>query len=79
MFSFVHYLIIGQFKDAGLSVFDNNWSSIHDFSQDPTEKHYTLLPEVGLTIQIFNLQKPDHATYRDFFSALKIEKFQLKI
>lgn len=35
----------GQFKDSGLSVFNNNWSNIHDFTQDPTEKHYTLLPE----------------------------------
>ena len=37
----------GQFKDSGLSVFNNNWSNIHDFTQDPTEKHYTLLPEVS--------------------------------
>ncbi|XP_052797927.1 protein XRP2-like isoform X1 [Mya arenaria] len=35
----------GQFKAAGLSVFNNNWSNIHDFTQDATETHYTLLPD----------------------------------
>lgn len=35
-----------QFKMAGLSVFSNNWGTIHDFSQDPDEQHYSLLPEV---------------------------------
>lgn len=34
-----------QFKMAGLSVFSNNWGTIHDFSQDPDEQHYSLLPE----------------------------------
>ncbi|KAK3591851.1 hypothetical protein CHS0354_005049 [Potamilus streckersoni] len=34
-----------QFKQAGLSVFNNTWSNIHDFSQDPTEAHFSLLPE----------------------------------
>lgn len=37
--------LAGQFLEAGLSVFNNNWSNIYDFTQDPTEKHYTLLPE----------------------------------
>ncbi|KAH3727727.1 hypothetical protein DPMN_053670 [Dreissena polymorpha] len=34
-----------EFREAGLSVFNNNWSNIHDFTQDATETHYTLLPE----------------------------------
>ncbi|XP_069133734.1 protein XRP2-like isoform X1 [Argopecten irradians] len=34
-----------QFKAAGMSLFNNNWSKIHDFSNDPSEKHYTYIPE----------------------------------
>lgn len=37
--------LTGQFREAGLSVFNNNWSNIHDFTQDDAMKHYTLLPE----------------------------------
>ncbi|KAK3101591.1 hypothetical protein FSP39_004691 [Pinctada imbricata] len=35
----------GQFKSAGLSVFSNTWGTIHDFDQDPSEQHYSNLPE----------------------------------
>ena len=44
---------------AGLSVFSNNWGTIHDFSQDPDEQHYSLLPEVIYLINfVFNVLSP---------------------
>lgn len=44
-FAYYYPELAGQFRDAGLSVFDNNWSNIHDFTQDDTMKHFTVLPE----------------------------------
>lgn len=41
-----HYgQLADQFKAAGLSIFNNNWSNIHDFTPVPGEINYTLLPE----------------------------------
>lgn len=34
-----------QLQDAGISVFNNNWSSIHDFTPVPGENNYGLLPK----------------------------------
>ncbi|XP_072900249.1 protein XRP2 isoform X1 [Hemitrygon akajei] len=34
-----------QFKDAGLSIFNNNWSNIHDFTPASDENNWTLLAE----------------------------------
>ncbi|XP_036316512.1 protein XRP2 isoform X5 [Pipistrellus kuhlii] len=34
-----------QFKDAGLSIFNNNWSNIHDFTPVSEEVNWSLLPE----------------------------------
>lgn len=34
-----------QFKDAGLSIFNNNWSNIHDFTPSTDENNWVLLPE----------------------------------
>lgn len=34
-----------QFKDAGLSIFNNTWSSIHDFTPVSGEHNWSLLPE----------------------------------
>lgn len=34
-----------QFKDAGLSIFNNNWSNIHDFTPVSGELNWSLLPE----------------------------------
>ncbi|XP_078078575.1 protein XRP2 [Mustelus asterias] len=34
-----------QFKDAGLSIFNNNWSNIHDFTPVADENNWSLLPE----------------------------------
>ncbi|XP_052243541.1 protein XRP2-like isoform X2 [Dreissena polymorpha] len=44
-YSYYYPELAVQFREAGLSVFNNNWSNIHDFTQDATETHYTLLPE----------------------------------
>ncbi|XP_060576615.1 LOW QUALITY PROTEIN: protein XRP2-like [Ruditapes philippinarum] len=44
-FTYYYPELAGQFKDAKLSVFNNNWSNIHDFTQDDNMKHFTLLPE----------------------------------
>lgn len=35
-----------QFKDAGLSIFNNTWSNIHDFT--PGENNWGLLPETAV-------------------------------
>lgn len=34
-----------HFKSAGVTVFNNNWGNIHDFTQDPDEQHFSNLPE----------------------------------
>ncbi|NXN97871.1 XRP2 protein, partial [Rhinopomastus cyanomelas] len=34
-----------QFKDAGLSIFNNTWSNIHDFTPVSEENNWGLLPE----------------------------------
>ncbi len=35
-----------QFKNANLSVYNNTWSNIHDFSPVPGEENWTLIPQV---------------------------------
>ena len=37
---------VGQFDAAGLSLYNNNWSNIHDFTPAPGERTWTLMPEV---------------------------------
>ncbi|XP_064183094.1 protein XRP2 [Anguilla rostrata] len=34
-----------HFKDAGLSIFNNNWSNVHDFTPVSGETNWSLLPE----------------------------------
>uniref|UniRef100_H3CZ86 Protein XRP2 n=1 Tax=Tetraodon nigroviridis TaxID=99883 RepID=H3CZ86_TETNG len=34
-----------HFKDAGLSIFNNNWSNIHDFTPVSEQNNWSLLPE----------------------------------
>ena len=34
-----------EFKDAGLSIFNNTWSNIHDFTPVSGELNWSLLPE----------------------------------
>ena len=36
----------GQFEAAKLSVFNNNWSNIHDYTPAAGERTWNLLPEV---------------------------------
>ena len=33
------------FKDASLSVFNNNWSNVYDFSGDADQRNWTYFPE----------------------------------
>ncbi|XP_021347984.1 protein XRP2-like isoform X1 [Mizuhopecten yessoensis] len=44
-FTYFYPELEDQFKAAGMSLFNNNWSKIHDFSQDPSENHYSYIPE----------------------------------
>ncbi|XP_064167121.1 protein XRP2-like [Anguilla rostrata] len=37
--------LAAHFKDAGLSVFNNNWSNVHDFTPVSGETNWSLLPE----------------------------------
>lgn len=36
-----------HFKDAGLSIFNNNWSNIHDFTPVSEQNNWSLLPETS--------------------------------
>ncbi|XP_050416490.1 protein XRP2 [Patella vulgata] len=42
-FQYFYPELEGQFKAAGLSVYNNNWSKIHDFTPVPGENNYSLL------------------------------------
>ncbi|KAJ8350864.1 hypothetical protein SKAU_G00259940 [Synaphobranchus kaupii] len=44
-FQYYYPELAGHFKDAGLSVFNNNWSNIHDFTPVCGETNWSLLPE----------------------------------
>lgn len=39
-----------HFKDAGLSIFNNNWSNIHDFTPVSGENNWSLLPETSAVL-----------------------------
>lgn len=39
-------IALGQFDAAGLSLFNNNWSNIHDFTPAADVETWALLPEV---------------------------------
>ena len=36
-----------QFQHAGISVYNNNWSSIYDFTPVPGENNFNLMAEVS--------------------------------
>lgn len=46
-----------HFKDAGLSIFNNNWSNIHDFTPVSGETNWSLLPEE--TVVLDHVPPPD--------------------
>lgn len=47
---FCFYLCVSdQFKAADISLFNNNWSNIHDFTPVADETNWSLLPEVLFT------------------------------
>lgn len=44
-----------HFKDAGLSIFNNNWSNIHDFTPVSGENNWSLLPETSAVLDFVPL------------------------
>ncbi|XP_061082968.1 protein XRP2-like isoform X1 [Conger conger] len=47
-----------HFRDAGLSVFNNNWSNIHDFTPVSGETNWGLLPESSAVLDCVPLPEP---------------------
>lgn len=48
-----------HFKDAGLSIFNNNWSNIHDFTPVSGENNWGLLPEDSAVLDIVPAPDPE--------------------
>lgn len=48
-----------HFKDAGLSIFNNNWSNIHDFTPVSGETNWSLLPEDAVVQEHVPLPDPE--------------------
>uniref|UniRef100_A0A8C9TQY3 Protein XRP2 n=1 Tax=Scleropages formosus TaxID=113540 RepID=A0A8C9TQY3_SCLFO len=48
-----------HFKDAGLSIFNNNWSNIHDFTPVSGETNWSLLPEEAKVLDYVQLPDSD--------------------
>ncbi|KAG9349512.1 hypothetical protein JZ751_027957 [Albula glossodonta] len=48
-----------HFKDAGLSIFNNNWSNIHDFTPVSGETNWSLLPEDTSVLDFVPLPDPE--------------------
>lgn len=46
-----------DFKSAGLNIFNNNWSSIYDFSPDVQQNNWSFIPE---DVQINSLMNLDY-------------------
>lgn len=49
-----------HFKDAGLSIFNNNWSNIHDFTPVSEQNNWSLLPEASSVLDF--VPAPDAET-----------------
>uniref|UniRef100_A0A8C7XK96 Protein XRP2 n=1 Tax=Oryzias sinensis TaxID=183150 RepID=A0A8C7XK96_9TELE len=48
-----------HFKDAGLSIFNNNWSNIHDFTPVSGENNWSLLPEASSVLDFVPTPDPE--------------------
>ncbi|KAK5620326.1 Protein Xrp2 [Crenichthys baileyi] len=48
-----------HFKDAGLSIFNNNWSNIHDFTPVSGENNWSLLPEDSKVLDFVPAPDPE--------------------
>ncbi|XP_029003067.1 protein XRP2 [Betta splendens] len=48
-----------HFKDAGLSIFNNNWSNIHDFTPVSGENNWSLLPEATSVLDYVPAPDPE--------------------
>lgn len=46
-FQYYYPELASHFKDAGLSIFNNNWSNIHDFTPVSEQNNWSLLPEAA--------------------------------
>ncbi|XP_071956240.1 protein XRP2-like isoform X2 [Antedon mediterranea] len=44
-FQYYYKQLAGQFRGAGISPFNTNWSNIHDFTPVPEEENWSLLPQ----------------------------------
>lgn len=42
------YLFIDQFRKAELSVYNNNWSKVYDFTPVAGEENFTFMTQVGV-------------------------------
>ncbi|CAN0412486.1 unnamed protein product [Lampetra planeri] len=47
-YQFYYPELASQFRDAELSIFNNNWSSVHDFTPVPGERNFSLAADPGL-------------------------------
>ncbi|XP_020626474.1 protein XRP2-like [Orbicella faveolata] len=54
-FQFFYPELEGQFEAAKLSVFNNNWGNIHDYTPAAGERTWSLLPEVTIYQKFFLL------------------------
>ncbi|XP_017278877.1 protein XRP2 [Kryptolebias marmoratus] len=48
-----------HFKDAGLSIFNNNWSNIHDYTPVSGENNWSLLPEDSSVLDLVPAPDPE--------------------
>ncbi|XP_037530958.1 protein XRP2 [Nematolebias whitei] len=48
-----------HFKDAGLSIFNNNWSNVHDFTPVSGENNWSLLPEDSPLLDFVAMPDPE--------------------
>ncbi|XP_072045337.1 protein XRP2-like [Amphiura filiformis] len=65
-FRYYYPELLDQFKSAGLSVYNNTWSNIHDFSPVPGEDNWTLIS------QDFKMEDYVPAPSSEEFSSMKI-------
>ncbi|KAL9979441.1 hypothetical protein ACROYT_G017112 [Oculina patagonica] len=68
-YQFFYPELEGQFEAAKLSVYNNNWSNIHDFTPAAGEKTWNLLPEAASTHIYDYVQTPEQLNSRNISTA----------
>ncbi|XP_008327583.1 protein XRP2 [Cynoglossus semilaevis] len=58
-FQFFYPELAFHFKDAGLSIFNNNWSNVHDFTPVSGENNWSLLPENAAVLDYVHAPDPE--------------------